>query len=236
MVKLSKAQLKNINLSHLANITEEYFDEYGDQFCDHYLSEQQDNWDAEIPKSKLYACKKRLKKKDNRKLMEAFVQYIVHFKKPYLFDKLITCPQLHYVKGFDFRPLVKQLKIPPNIGDYSEALRDRDKVKTENEKLRQEYYDDYKEHCEENNLKYKMDEVPDIYNFYFNDKWNVWKGGSYRRDFYLYKESSRIQHQKESDEIKEEFKIKKEKLLQEERDKKSKLNNNAEETINQPIE
>ena len=53
-----------------------------------------------------------------------------------------------------------------------------------------------------------MDEVPDIYSFYFNDCWNTWKGGSYKRDFYLYIENSKIQNKEEDIKIKEDFRKK----------------------------
>jgi len=227
--------LNSVNSSHLAFIVEQYYDKYSYAFVEYYLGNLEEDCCAEIPKSKIYACRKRLKSKQNRKLSIEFVKYIVKFKKPNLFDKLTTCPQYHICKGFDFRPLVRELKTLPNVSDYSEALRDRDKFHKHNQKLRQEYYEQYETWCQENDLSYKMDEVPDIYIFYFNDTWNNWKGGRYKRDFYLYKESSKIQRKEEDIKIKEEFRLKMERLKEQ-----MKLNsiddNNAEENDGGTIE
>ena len=219
--------VKSVNNSHLAHIVEQYFDTYANDFLEFYLGNKQEDCCAEIPKTEIYANKKRLKKKDNRKLMVEFVKYIVKFKKPTLFEKLTTCPQYHICKGFDFRPLVRELKTLPNISDYSEALRDRDKINKENQKLRQEYYEQFEQWCQENDLSYNMDEVPDIHCFYFNDCWNTWKGGSYKRDFYLYIENSKIQNKEENIKIKEDFKLKM-KRLKEEMKLNSINHNNAE--------
>ena len=219
--------LNSVNSSHLAYIVEQYYDKYSYAFVEYHLGNLEEDCCAEITKSRIYSCRKRLKSKQNRKLSIEFVKYIVKFKKPTLFEKLTTCPQFHICKGFDFRPLVRELKMLPNISDYSEALRDRDKINKENQKLRHEYYEQYEQWCKENNQPCRMDEVPDIYSFYFNDCWNTWKGGSYKRDFYLYIENSKIQNKDENIKIKEDFKLKM-KRLKEEMKLNSINHNNAE--------
>ena len=184
---------------------------------------EQKKWSAKIKQTKF-----NLKSGRSKKLRQEFEKYIIKRDKTYL-DPYATIPAQHKVNGYCFRDLVQCLDYYPPISESGDAFRIQSQTKIKNKQYRDDEVVKYLKYCQEhsNEIKrpFNIEDIPDIYNFYdaSTDCFRLVKMGAYHKDFKDLKYVSKIKLKQKIQEGKEE-------------DKKSKLNNNAEETNDQPIE